>query len=222
VKISIIIPVINEEKNLSTTLQYLQLFRSQGHEIIVVDGGSVDNSLSIAQDNADAVIVSQLGRATQMNNGASVATGDVFLFLHADTFLPVEAEALITEETGDSFWGYFDVRLSGRNRVFRLIEWLINHRSRLSSIATGDQAIFVSRKLFFDVGRFPEIKLMEDVAISRLLKCIVTPVCLKAPVLTSSRRWEDKGITSTVLLMWRLRLLYFFGASPDKLSRMYR
>lgn len=221
-KISVIIPVINEEINLSATLKSLQLFRSQGHEIIVVDGGSVDNSVSIAQDHADTVIVSQLGRAMQMNNGASVATGDVFLFLHADTFLPVEAEALIAEGPDDSFWGYFDIRLSGRNIVFRLIEWFINHRSRLSSIATGDQAIFVARKLFNDVGGFPEIKLMEDIAISRLLKCIVTPVRLKASVLTSSRRWEEKGIASTVLLMWRLRLLYFLGVSPDKLSRMYR
>lgn len=221
-KISIIIPVINEERSLSATLDFLQSFRSQGHEIIVVDGGSVDSSVSIAHDNADTVIVSQPGRAMQMNNGASVATGDVFLFLHADTFLPVEAEALMTEETGNFFWGYFDVRLSGRHIVFRLIEWFMNHRSRLSSIATGDQAIFVSRKLFFDVGGFPEIKLMEDIAISRLLKCIATPVCLKASVLTSSRRWEEKGITSTVLLMWRLRLLYFFGVSPDKLSQMYR
>lgn len=221
-KISVIIPVINEEINLSATLKSLQLFRSQGHEIIVVDGGSVDNSVSIAQDHADTVIVSQPGRAMQMNNGASVATGDVFLFLHADTFLPVEADALIAEGPDDSFWGHFDIRLSGRNIVFRLIEWFINHRSRLSSIATGDQAIFVARKLFNDVGGFPEIKLMEDIAISRLLKCIVTPVCLKAPVLTSSRRWEEKGIASTVLLMWRLRLLYFLGVSPDKLSRMYR
>ena len=221
-KISIIIPVINEERNLSATLKSLQLFRSQGHEIIVVDGGSVDNSVSIAQDNADTVIVSQPGRAIQMNNGASVATGDVFLFLHADTFLPVEAEALITKVAGDSFWGYFDIRLSGNNIVFRLIEWLINHRSRLSSIATGDQAIFVTRNIFHNVGAYPEIKLMEDIEISRLLKRIVTPIRLRAPVLTSSRRWEEKGITSTVLLMWRLRLLYFFGVSPDKLSRMYR
>ena len=221
-KISIVIPVLNEEKNLPDALKSLQLFRHLNHEIVVVDGGSKDNSLVLAHDGADVVIVSKPGRAVQMNDGAAVATGDVFLFLHADTILPDNAVHLISALSDELFWGYFAVRLSGQNIIFRLIEWMMSRRSRLSSIATGDQAIFIERHLFDRVGGFPEIALMEDVEISRRLKNIIAPVCLKSPVLTSSRRWETNGIVATVLLMWKLRLFYFFGVSPEKLSQLYR
>jgi rSAM/selenodomain-associated transferase 2 len=223
VKISIIIPVINEEINLASTLEYLQFIRQQGHEIVVVDGGSKDNSFMLAQEGADIVIASKSGRAIQMNSGAEVASGDVFLFLHADTILPDSVLTLLEKiAQTEWYWGRFDVRLSSNKFVYRIIELLMNLRSRLSSIATGDQAIFISRSLFIKVGGFPEIALMEDIEISRRLRVIVKPICLKQKVITSSRRWETKGVIVTVLLMWKLRLYYFFGVSPNKLKQLYR
>jgi len=222
VKISIIIPVLNEEINLSQISSHLQLIRQQGHEIIIVDGGSVDNSLVIAYEITDKVVVSKAGRALQMNSGADIASGEVLLFLHADTLLPDNAlQTIIDLFQKKNYWGRFNVRLSSNKNIYRLIERLMNLRSCLTSIATGDQAIFIERNLFDRVGRFPEIALMEDVAISKQLKKIVKPVCLKQKVITSSRRWETKGVVSTVLLMWKLRLYYFFGMSPDKLKQLY-
>ncbi len=221
-KISIIIPVLNEEINLSQISSHLQLIRQQGHEIIIVDGGSVDNSLVIAYEITDKVVVSKAGRALQMNSGADIASGEVLLFLHADTLLPDNAlQTIIDLFQKKNYWGRFNVRLSSNKNIYRLIERLMNLRSCLTSIATGDQAIFIERNLFDRVGRFPEIALMEDVAISKQLKKIVKPVCLKQKVITSSRRWETKGVVSTVLLMWKLRLYYFFGMSPDKLKQLY-
>lgn len=222
-KISIIIPVLNEEKTLSYLLNRLQSFDDGNHEVIVVDGGSFDNSLFIAQENATTVIVSKPGRAVQMNSGAEVATGEVFLFLHVDTILPESALSAISSSCiNDNCWGRFDVRLSSDKFVYRLIESLINLRSRLTSIATGDQAIFIKRDLFNRLNGFPEIALMEDVAFSKRLKKYSAPVCLKNRVITSSRRWETKGVIKTVLLMWKLRLYYFFGVTPEKLNKMYR
>ncbi len=227
-KISIIIPVLNEEKTLSKTLSCLQSFRHCGHEVVVVDGGSTDNSLKLAREAAadeviDSVVVSKPGRALQMNSGAAIATGGVYLFLHADTVLPDSALNLVSSFNHNKrYWGRFDIRLSSDRKIFRLIERLVNLRSRLTSIATGDQAIFIEAELFKSIGGFPEIVLMEDIAISRLLKKQLMPVCLKAKVITSSRRWETNGVLATVLLMWKLRLYYFFGVSPDKLGRLYR
>ncbi len=227
-KISIIIPVLNEEKKLSKTLSYLQSFRHSGHEVIVVDGGSTDNSLKLVREAAaheviDSVVVSEPGRALQMNSGAAIATGGVYLFLHADTILPDNALNLVSSfDHNKHYWGRFDIRLSSDRTIFRLIEHLVNLRSRLTSIATGDQAIFIEHELFKSIGGFPEIVLMEDIAISRLLKKQLIPVCLKTKVATSSRRWETNGVVATVLLMWKLRLYYFFGVSPEKLARLYR
>lgn len=222
-KLSIIIPVLNEEQNLSTTLAGLQSFRHSGHEIIVVDGGSRDSSLEHAHEMADAVLVSKAGRALQMNSGAAVATGEVFLFLHADTVLPENAAQLISSFYNENnLWGRFDIRLSSNRKIFRLIEFFINWRSRMTSVATGDQAIFIERKLFHETGGFPEIALMEDIAFSRVLKKISRPVCLRHKVITSSRRWEQKGVVTTVLLMWKLRLYYYLGVPPEKLNRLYR
>ncbi len=223
IKISIIIPVLNEENNLPDVLNNLQSFRSKGHEVVVVDGGSSDNSLMLAQQGADLVIESKAGRALQMNSGAAVATGELFLFLHCDTLLPDNAIKIIADNyQKENYWGHFDVRLSSNKFVFRLIERLMNVRSRLTSIATGDQAIFIERELFNRLGGFPEIALMEDIKISGLLRKLSSPVCLKQTVITSSRRWENNGVIATVLLMWKLRLFYFFGVSADKLSRKYR
>ena len=220
-KISIIIPVLNEETNLARLGEHLRTI-TQPHEIIIVDGGSRDNTLHIAYQLTDAVLVSSPGRALQMNSGAEIASGEVLLFLHADTFLPDDALAVIAALSAEeNIWGRFDVRLSSRRFVFRLIETLMNLRSCVTSIATGDQAMFIKKNLFQRVGGFPEIALMEDIEISRRLKKIVKPVCLKQKVITSSRRWENNGVVATVLLMWKLRLYYFFGMSPEKLKQLY-
>ncbi len=214
--------MLNEEAALSRMSSQLRSIRQQGHEIIVVDGGSADNTLTIAHEVTDSVIISKAGRALQMNNGASIASGDVLLFLHADTLLPDDAMQVVSERSRKkNYWGRFDVRLSGSRYIYRLIEGLMNLRSRITSIATGDQAIFIQRNLFDRVGGFPEIVLMEDIGISRQLKKISKPVCMKQKVVTSSRRWEANGVITTVLLMWKLRLYYFFGVSPDKLSQLY-
>jgi len=222
VKISVIIPVLNEAISLSCISNHLQSLRQQGHEVIIVDGGSVDNTLAIAYEVTDMVIISKAGRALQMNNGASVASGDIFLFLHADTFLPDNTVQIISDlYQRKNYWGRFDVRLSSNKYVYRLIEGLMNLRSCITSIATGDQAIFIEKNLFSRVGGFPEIALMEDVEISRQLKKISKPVCIKQKVITSSRRWESNGVVTTVLLMWKLRLYYFFGVPPEKLKQLY-
>jgi rSAM/selenodomain-associated transferase 2 len=158
-----------------------------------------------------------------MNSGAAVARGDIFLFLHCDTFLPDNAlQMVVGNYQRNNYWGRFDVRLSGNKFVFRLIERLMNLRSRLTSIATGDQAIFIAGNLFNRIGGFPEIALMEDISVCRLLRKLSSPVCLKQKVITSSRRWESNGVVATILLMWKLRLYYFLGVSADKLSCKYR
>jgi rSAM/selenodomain-associated transferase 2 len=221
-KLSIIIPVLNEEAGLSRLNSHLQAIRNQGHEVIIVDGGSRDNTLALAYELADHVIVSKVGRAVQMNNGAAIANGDVFVFLHADTFLPDDAVQIICTAMTGNCWGRFNVRLSSKRFVFRIIERFINLRSCLTSIVTGDQAMFIERSLFESVAGFPEIALMEDVEMSRRLKKTGRPICIKQKATTSSRRWENKGVVATVLLMWKLRLYYFFGMSPDKLNRLYR
>ena len=222
-KISVIIPVLNEETVIAQSLSALQPLRLHGHEIIVADGGSEDSSRTLSLPLADRVIVGPRGRARQMNAGAREASGEILLFLHADTFLPRGADLLITSKMKRhrGIWGRFDVRLSGKHPLFRVIENLMNWRSRLSGIATGDQAIFIGRELFLSIGGFPEIDLMEDIALSRVLKRIGPPLCLWQRVETSSRRWEKTGLLRTVLLMWRLRLAYHLGVDPHDLARRY-
>ena len=221
-KLSIIVPVLNEAAVIRDTLEPLQTLRETGHEVIVVDGGSHDDTVKIARDLADNILESESGRSRQMNLGATYASGDTFLFLHADTLLPPRVDIIFNSFSNeDEFWGRFDVSLSGRHWMFRIIEWLINQRSRHSGIATGDQAIFMSASLFHQVKGYPEITLMEDIAISRLLKKIYPPHCLRHRVITSSRRWEDNGIILTVFKMWKLRMLYTLGADPNSLARDY-
>ncbi len=221
-KLSIIIPVFNEAENIANTLKQLQVYRQQGHEVIVIDGGSRDNTVDCVQDMADQLLISKPGRAMQMNIGADQAQGEVLVFLHADTQLPDSADTLIIKsmEQGTQ-WGRFNVRLSGSHILFRLIENMMNWRSCFTGIATGDQVIFVQRMLFEQVGAYPEIKLMEDIALSKKLKLLSKSICIKQRVITSSRKWEKKGIVRTVLLMWRLRLLYFLGVSANKLHAQY-
>ena len=217
-KLSIIIPVFNEAENIAATLERLQNYRQQGHELIVVDGGSRDNTIEHTQGLVDQLLISKPGRALQMNIGAELAKGDVLVFLHADTQLPDAADTLIIDAINQGQqWGRFNVRLSGQHILFRVIEIMMNWRSCLTGIATGDQVIFVQRAVFEQVGAYPEIKLMEDVELSKRLKSFGKPACIKQRVITSSRKWEKNGIIKTVMLMWRLRLLYFFGTSPDKL-----
>jgi rSAM/selenodomain-associated transferase 2 len=221
--LSIIVPVLNEAQGIVKVVKSLQPFRQRGCQLIVVDGGSDDETASLAQPYADKLLHSQAGRANQMNRGAEVAEGELLLFLHADSFLPDAAEQLIEhglKESGKE-WGRFDVRLSGQQPLLRVVETMMNLRSRWSGIATGDQAIFVEKKLFERLGGFPAIALMEDIALSRLLKKHSSPLCLKQIVETSSRRWEEKGIMRTIFLMWRLRLAYFLGVKPEQLLKAY-
>lgn len=222
-KISIIIPTLNEAAALARQLPALQQYRDYGHEVILVDGGSHDETLAVARPLVDRLIQTVKGRAHQMNEGADVARHDILLFLHADTSLPDSADKLITQSLhADKYhWGRFNVRLSNERFIFRLIAKMMNLRSAASGIATGDQAIFVKRTIFEDVGLFDRIPLMEDVALSKKLLKYSRPCCLQETVATSSRRWEEKGIWSTIFLMWRLRLAYFLGASPAKLAERY-
>ncbi len=223
-RLSVIIPVLDEAETLPQTLGTLQALRREGNEVIVVDGGSRDGSAELAAGLADQVLLAPRGRALQMNAGARRARGECLLFLHADTLLPAGAAEMIAAglaATGRA-WGRFDVRLSGRPWPLRLVEALMNLRSRLTGIATGDQALFVRRAAFERLGGFPEIPLMEDIALCKRLKRISPPLCLRQRVITSSRRWESNGIWRTIALMWRLRLAYFLGADPAELARRYR
>jgi rSAM/selenodomain-associated transferase 2 len=221
-KISVIIPTLNEAESISACLACLQSVREQGHEVVVVDADSDDATVSLSENKADLILSSPRGRARQLNLGASKASGVILLFLHADTLLPVNTISVLNELTGtDQFWGRFDVRLSGTNVLFRVIEYFMNTRSRLSGIATGDQAIFVSRQLFEKIGGYPDIDLMEDISLSSSLKKVCRPLCLKEKVQSSSRRWEKNGIIKTVLKMWSLRFRFAIGVSPDRLAKEY-
>jgi len=220
--VSIIIPVLNEENSIKELLQQLQAYRQQGHEVIVVDGGSHDNTRLVADSLSDKVISSEAGRALQMNNGATQSRHEILWFLHADTIIPENAIEQIQQVLNKSDWGRFNVKLSGSHILFRIIETMMNVRSCVSSIATGDQGIFVKRKVFGQVNEYSNIPLMEDVDLSRKLKKLSKPVCLKYTLITSSRRWEKNGIYLTILLMWKLRFLYWVGVSPEHLARQYR
>lgn len=223
-RVSIIIPALNEAAGIARTLAPLQCAREGGHEVILVDGGSGDGTPERAAPLADQVLSSAPGRARQMNAGAAIAAGDVLLFLHADTRLPDGGlEHVAAALAKGHRWGRFDVRLSGPHPLLRLVERMMNLRSRLTGIATGDQAMFMTREAFEGVGGFPDIPLMEDIAISKTLKTrFGRPACLRGPAVTSSRRWEQGGVVRTILLMWRLRLAYFLGADPAHLAMAYR
>ena len=187
-----------------------------------MDGGSSDASRELAAPLVDRLINSEPGRARQMNCGAAAATGSILLFLHVDTLLPPDALAqVLSLAQSKSRWGRFDIRLSGSARALRLIEFMVNLRSRITKVATGDQAIFVTASEFAAVGGFPSQPLMEDVALSKILRQRSACLCLRQKLVTSSRRWESKGIVKTVLLMWWLRLLYVLGVSPAKLHSYY-
>ena len=222
-KISFILPVLDEAELIVEQLCRLQVYRQKGHEVLVIDGGSADNTVELATALADVVETTSPGRSRQMNHGAGLAGGDVFLFLHIDTSLPEAADTLVLSALGShqAAWGWFDIRLSSDRYSFRLIAWMMNLRARISSVCTGDQALFVTRKLFEEVGKFPALPLMEDVAISKKLRRLASPTAVAQAAVTSSRRWQQRGLLKTVLLMWKLRLLYFLGVSPSRLVAMY-
>jgi len=221
--ISIIVPVLDEAGAIVAALVALAPLRGRGVEVIVVDGGSDDGTARLAAPHADRVLEAPRGRASQMNAGARVARGEVLLFLHADTALPPEADRRLLHALQQSRreWGRFDVAIAGADPLFTVVAMLMNLRSRLTGVATGDQALFVRRDTFVAAGGFPEIPLMEDVALSKALKRIGPPACLHERVVTSGRRWERNGTLRTILLMWRLRLEYALGADPRHLARRY-
>jgi rSAM/selenodomain-associated transferase 2 len=221
--LSIVMPALNEAANIECVLGQLQPLRRRGHEIILVDGGSTDQTPALATNLVDRLLRASPGRSLQMNSGAAEARGKVLLFLHADTLLPEHCDRLIAAALAQDTegWGRFDIQLSGRRFIYRIISCCINVRSRLTGIATGDQAIFVSRDLFNKIGGYPAIALMEDIALSRRLCLYHRPLCLPAKVISSSRRWEKRGVFKTIVKMWWLRLRYFLGADPDKLAKLY-
>ena len=223
-KLSIIVPILNESAQLPDLLEHLSLWKQAGCEVILVDGDSADQSPERAEAEGFKVLRSERGRALQMNAGASEACGDCLLFLHADTRLPKNADQLIlrTIQEAAADWGRFNVRITGRSFMFKVIAWFMNHRSRLSSIVTGDQGIFIRKQLFEQIGGFPVQPLMEDIEFSKRLKLIAKPVALKEKVITSGRRWEQRGIWSTICLMWRLRFAYWRGANINELAAKYR
>ena len=217
-RLAVVVPAVNEAGRIRAALEALAPLREAGHQVIVVDGGSDDSTVELARPLADLVLISEQGRAMQMNAGARAARAEALVFLHADTRLPARADALILEALQAHVWGRFDVRIEGRHPLLRVIAGAMNLRSRLTGIATGDQAIFVRRDAF---RAFPEIALMEDIAFSRVMKRAGWPACLRERVTTSGRRWESHGVMRTVFLMWRLRFLYALGVAPQRLAREY-
>lgn len=217
-KLSVIVPCLDEAERIGACLAALAPLRAAGHEVIVADGGSADGTPAAARGLCDRLLFAPRGRAVQMNAGARAASGDVLLFLHADTRLPASAAQDIEDAVRKHRWGRFDVEIEGRHPLLKVVASSMNARSRLTGIATGDQALFVRREAF---RGFPGIALMEDVAFSRAMKREGPPACLASRVTTSGRRWERRGVLRTIVLMWRLRLLYFLGARPERLARLY-
>ena len=212
-------PALNEAAGIRAALEALAPLRARGHEVIVADGGSDDGTADLARPLCDRVVVAPRGRALQMNAGAREAGGEVLIFLHADTALPPDAAEGVLESIKHHVWGRFDVEIEGRQQLLKVVAWSMNLRSRLTGIATGDQANFVRRSAF---PGFAEIPLMEDIAFSKAMRRRGAPACLRSRVRTSGRRWESRGVLRTVLLMWWLRLAYALGADPARLAEKYR
>ncbi|WP_445398299.1 TIGR04283 family arsenosugar biosynthesis glycosyltransferase [Zobellella sp. An-6] len=218
---SIIMPVLNEAAILPRTLAALPPGGGQA-EVILVDGGSTDESAALARRAGVRVVTSAPGRARQMNAGAAEARGELLLFLHADTRLPPGVLSTVEQALSRRHWGRFDITISGRHPLLKLVAALVNLRSRLTGIATGDQAIFVRRSSFERIGGFPDQPLMEDIELSKRLKRLGRPACLRHKAHTSGRRWESRGLFRTIWLMWRLRFAYWRGADPALLAKAYR
>lgn len=221
--LAIVMPALDEAAGIVPILQALQPLRARGVEVVLADGGSSDGTAALAAAYVDTVVVAPRGRALQMNAGVARTRADALLFLHADTRLPARADGLVLQAlAGGALWGRFDVRIDGRPWLLRIVAALMNLRSRWSGIATGDQALFVTRRAFDAVGGFPPQPLMEDIELSRRLKRLGRPACLRAKVRTSGRRWEARGVWRTVFLMWRLRWRYWRGEPAARLAKAYR
>jgi len=221
--VCIVVPVLNEAQGIEAMLQSLAPLRQRGARVVVVDGGSQDDTRALAQAHADAVIEGPRGRALQMNAGAALGWGEVLLFLHADTTLPEQADAHLLQALSQGHvWGRFDVRIDGRPWMLVVVAWLMNWRSRWTGIATGDQAMFMCRETFAQVGGFAPQPLMEDIDLSQRLRAVGRPACLRQRVMTSGRRWEQRGVWRTIALMWRLRWRYWRGESAHSLAEDYR
>ncbi len=224
-KITIVVPVFNEAlalPHLVAHLAALKVDANQDLEFIFTDGGSTDGTVALIEKAGLHVINAPKGRAWQMNAGAAQTTGDVLLFLHADTQLPANALAAIKSSlTGNICWGRFDVRIAGKPWMLGVVARMMNWRSRLTGIATGDQAMFMTRIAFQAIGGFPELALMEDIETSRRLRLLSRPACISSPVVTSGRRWETRGVWTTIFLMWRLRWAYWRGQNPKQLAELY-
>ena len=238
IQLSIVIPLLNEADNLPKLMGHLAHLNPAPYQVILVDGGSTDNSVAIAKELIESlidsspsvingqvidwqVIESAAGRALQMNAGAELAMGDVLLCLHADTQLPNHAIADITSAVRQAAWGRFDVRLDSSAWMLKVVSQMINWRSRLSGIATGDQAIFIKKPLFEQLGGYPQQPLMEDIELCKRLKAIGKPACLRSKVITSARRWQQYGTWRTIGLMWHLRFDYWRGVSADNIKQRY-
>lgn len=225
-QLSVIVICLNEGAAIARTLAPLAAWRERGVEVIVVDGTSQDDSAQQASPHADLVLVVAAGRATQLNAGANVAQGKNLLFLHADTLAPLDADRIICARIGDAnsplAWGRFNVRIEGSSKWLAVIAWMMNWRSRLTGIATGDQGLFMTRVAFDAVGGFADQPLMEDIEISQRLRRLTRPICLTQQVTTSGRRWEARGVWRTVVLMWSLRWRYWRGESAVSLAKEYR
>ncbi|WP_201551295.1 TIGR04283 family arsenosugar biosynthesis glycosyltransferase [Psychrobacter sp. DD43] len=238
IKLSIVIPLLNEADNLPKLMGHLAHLNPAPYQVILVDGGSTDNSVAIAKeliesliDSSPSVISGQVidwqiiestaGRALQMNAGAELAMGDVLLFLHADTQLPNHAIADITSAVRQAAWGRFDVRLESSTWMLKVVSQMMNWRSRFSGIATGDQAIFIKKSLFEQLGGYPQQPLMEDIELCKRLKAVGKPACLRSKVITSARRWQQYGTWRTIGLMWHLRFDYWRGVSADNIKQRY-
>ncbi|PKO29422.1 MAG: glycosyl transferase [Betaproteobacteria bacterium HGW-Betaproteobacteria-9] len=223
-RFSIVVPMLNEAPGLPRLLAQLCALERQGNQVLIVDGGSGDGSADLAMRAGLRVLSSPPGRVRQMNLGVAHATGDVLLFLHADTLLPEGALITVRRamQKSGAPWGRFDVVIDGSHFMLRVVARLMNLRSRWTGIATGDQAIFVTREAFDAVGGFPDQPLMEDIELSRRLLQRARPACIGDPVVTSGRRWESRGVWRTVLLMWRLRWAYWRGAPAEQLAQRYR
>lgn len=220
-RLSIIVPVLNEADGIAGALEVLQHFRCRGAELIVVDGGSTDATCELARPLCDALLSAPRGRGAQINVGVLASHGAALLLLHADTRLPPEADLLIASALAERPWGRFDVSITGHSALLGTVAALMNLRSRVTGIATGDQAIFVRRAAFLDVGGVRDLALMEDIDLSSRLRRVGKPANLAQKVVTSGRRWESHGIIRTILLMWRLRFAFWLGADPARLARDY-
>ncbi|MFM2399284.1 MAG: hypothetical protein RL341_1441 [Pseudomonadota bacterium] len=220
-QLAIIVPVLNDAPALARLLPALAPLRSRGARVIVVDGGSADDPAAVSHGYVDAFLHAKAGRAAQQHAGTVAQTVDAFWFLHADSIIPPDADAHIGHALAARAWGRFDVRLAGRSRLLPVVAWCMNQRSALTGICTGDQGMFVTADAYARVGGFPQIALMEDIALSKRLKRISPPARIKVPIMSSGRRWDARGALQTIFSMWWLRLRYFFGADPTKLHRAY-